>query len=167
MTRGLLAALLSGLLASGCATSQYEATFVARGELVMSYDDKIKMFAGRKLVTTAPGYRGLADFVGCVEAAHDQARRAERHGTAGLVLSILGGSLGGLGAGGLVGLADGDHRWQWLSSGLVLAVSGVILAGVGRKLRLQANGQAVDALNYYNDAVGSRGLSCQAPDSIK
>jgi hypothetical protein len=37
---------------------------------------------------------------------------------------------------------------------------GVVFSSVGAKLRLEADGKAVDAMNYYNDAVGSLGATC-------
>lgn len=158
--RPLLAALFC---LSGCATSQYGASYIAHGELIVHYQDGISLAAGDRPIANSPRFDGLADFVRCVPAAHQQARAARKAGTAGLVLSILGGSLGGLGAAGLVGLTDSDRRWQWLSSGLALAVSGAVLASVGRLLRVEASGRAIDATNFYNDAVGSVGKSCAAP----
>jgi hypothetical protein len=40
---------------------------------------------------------------------------------------------------------------------------GLLLVGGGAQAKVNANGHAVDAVNHYNDAVGSRGGSCAPP----
>jgi hypothetical protein len=50
-----------------------------------------------------------------------------------------------------------------LAAGLGGAITGVVLAAIGRHEKNVANGHAVDAMNYYNDAVGSLGGTCQKP----
>ena len=152
--------ILSSL--AGCA-SQYQPRLVARGELILSYDNGFRMSAGGRPVARSWAWRGLADHVRCVPPAADHAQRAETAGTAAVVLSWLGGSLAVVGAGSLVGVAtdpNPDHLWPWLGTGLVGAVVGTVLAGVGRLERVRASGHAVDAMNYYNDDVGSLGATC-------
>ena len=81
-----------------------------------------------------------------------------------LWLIVLGAGLGVLSLGGLSGVAvdrDLGHTfWALTGAGLTLAVTGAVFAGVARLYRNRANGQAVDAMNEYNDAVGSLGASC-------
>ncbi|MBV8201017.1 MAG: hypothetical protein JOZ15_10390 [Acidobacteria bacterium] len=37
---------------------------------------------------------------------------------------------------------------------------GLALVGGGAQAKVDANGHAVDAMNYYNDAVGALGATC-------
>lgn len=162
----------AALLGAGCGTgaTQYAPQVLARGELVLRYDEGFEMWAGGRRVARSLSWRGLPEYVACVPAAHDQARKAVRAGTAAVTLSILGGTLGAVSVAGLAGLAlrdqgpNGDSisstGWALLGGGVGLAVLGTFLAGFGRLNRNAANGHAVDALNYYNDAVGSLGATC-------
>ncbi len=153
--------MLAGTVAvTGCATSQYAPQVVARGELVLRYDDGFQMWAGGRQVAHGLQYHGLARFVRCVPEAERHARIARRNGEAALALSIIGGVLGGAALAGFYGFADKDHEWTWLGAGIGSAVAGTVFAGFGRLLKNSANGHAVDALDYYNDAVGSLGASC-------
>jgi hypothetical protein len=95
-----------------------------------------------------------------VAPAREHAAAARADGRRALGFSIAGGLLGGLALGGFIGLADDEHRWVWLGSGLGSAAVGLVFAGLGRLERNRANGHAVDAINYYNDAVGSLGATC-------
>ena len=92
-------------------------------------------------------------------AAH--ARAAEQNGAAGGPLQITGlvlsiGGLGGLG--GLYYLGKNDAAVAGiLLGGFGVQLLGLVLVGIGAQAKVNANGHAVDAMNYYNDAVGSRG----------
>ncbi len=149
-----------GLCSTGCATTRYAPQVVARGELTLRYDEGFQMWTGDRPIAHGLRYRGLQEFVRCVPPAAEQARRATRDGTAALVLSALGGSFGGISLGGLYGLHDQDHQAAWLGGGVAIAITGTVLAGLGRKYRNSANGHAVDAMNFYNDSVGSLGATC-------
>ena len=50
-----------------------------------------------------------------------------------------------------------------LGAGLGAAVVGIVLAATSRPLRNHGHGHAIDALNYYNDAIGSVGGTCAVP----
>ena len=161
--RRAIAALLVGAVASlGCATTQYSPQLVARGELTLRYHGRFEMMAGNRMVARGLLWNGLADYVRCVPAAKDQADKAARDGMASLALSITGGIFGVLPIGALIGFGVDypNNVGAWLGTGVGLAVVGVVLAGVGRKLKNSANGHAVDALNFYNDSVGSLGATC-------
>jgi hypothetical protein len=134
---------------------------VARGEITLGYQGLHfeARAAGRELARGLR-WRGLSDYVACVPAAKEHADEAEASGKLALGFSISGGILGGLAVGGIVGVADEANRWAWLGSGLGAAALGAIFAGVGRLYRNRANGHAVDAINFYNDAVGSLGATC-------
>ena len=48
-------------------------------------------------------------------------------------------------------------------AGLGTAALAIVFSGISRIMGNSANGNAVDALNYYNDAVGSIGGNCDNP----
>ncbi|HZS37684.1 MAG TPA: hypothetical protein VFF06_12695 [Polyangia bacterium] len=150
------------LIASGCATTEYQPQLVARGELTLRYQGGFEMWGGGRRVARGLGWSGLPEYVRCVPQASDQAQKAARDGTLSTALSITGGIFGVLPIGALIGFGVDypDHVGIWLGTGVGMAVLGVVLAGFGRKLKNSANGHAVDALNYYNDAVGSLGATC-------
>jgi hypothetical protein len=149
------------LLASGCsATSRYSPQWLARGELTVRYDDHFEMWAAGRRVAHGLAWEGLPAFVRCVPEAEEHARKARHSGRAALALSILGGTLGLAGLGGLAGLADPQYQWHWLGGGLASAALGLGFSIGGQALRNRANGQAIDAMNFYNDAVGSLGATC-------
>ena len=161
MSRAPVAATLVLALVSGCAgDSAYVPRVVARGELTLRYHGAFEAWAGSKRVSRGLRWRGLERYVGCVAEAREHAIAAAKSGDLALGLSIAGGILGGLGAAGLIGVADETNRYAWLGAGLGAAVIGAILAGTGRLYRNRANGHAVDAINFYNDAVGSLGATC-------
>ncbi|HMU40171.1 MAG TPA: hypothetical protein PKE31_14280 [Pseudomonadota bacterium] len=153
--------VVSLLSMGGCATTQYSSQLVARGELLLSYDGGFVMQAGGKKVAQGLSYRGLERFVSCVPEAKQHARSAQRHGGAAIALSVLGISLSVASLGSLAGLGDSDHMWAWLGGGLATGAVGLTLSSLSWREKNQANGHALDALNYYNDAVGSLGATCQ------
>ena len=58
------------------------------------------------------------------------------------------------------GVYDQPRLWYWVGGGLALATVGAVLSGLGQRMRNSANGHAIDAMNFYNDAVGSLGATC-------
>lgn len=156
--RAALALLL--VVCAGCAETRYVPRVVARGELTLRYHGGYEMWAGGRRVARGLGWAGLAEYVGCVGVARGHAEAARRAGRAAVALSVAGGTLGVLALGGLTGLADTDHQWAWLGGGLAAAGVGVALAATGRLMRNRANGNAVDAMNEYDDAVGALGATC-------
>jgi hypothetical protein len=153
-------ALLTLVVCVGCANTTYTPQVVARGELVLTNHDGLQMHADGKRVARSLQWYGLEHYVRCVPVAKQHAAAAANRGRASLAFSILGGTLGVLALGGLVGLADDQHLWAWLGGGVGAGVLGVVFAGSSQLLRNQANGHAIDAMNYYNDAVGSLGQDC-------
>jgi hypothetical protein len=158
----VLAAVLDATLGCAAVGPAYQPRLVARGELTLGYDGRFEMYAGDRPLTQGLRWDGLEGYVRCVPAAARQAQGASSSGTAAIVLAALGGSLGLVSLGGLAGFAvdDGKHLAAFLGTGVGLAVVGTLLAGLSRQLRNQANGQAVDAMNLYNDSVGSLGATC-------
>lgn len=155
------AALLAVSLSMGCATTQYQPQLVARGELTLRYDGGFVMQAQGKPVAEGLSYRGLDRFVSCVPEAHKHARSAQNHGGAAIALSVLGVTFSLASLGSLAGLSDSNHMWAWLGGGLGAGAVGLTLSALSWREKNQANGHALDAMNYYNDAVGSLGASCQ------
>jgi hypothetical protein len=155
--RALLTLLV---VVGGCVNTSYSPRVLARGELVVTNHDGLEMHAGGKRVARSIQWNGLEDYVRCVPEAQRHAATAGNDGRTSLAFSILGGTLGILALGGLVGLADEPHLWDWLGAGVGAGVLGVVFAGSSLLLRNHANGHAVDAMNYYNDAVGSQGRTC-------
>jgi hypothetical protein len=156
---------LAGLLAvplfvGGCATSSYAPQVVARGELTVRYNHRFELSAGGRPLTNGLLYPGLADYVRCVPQAAEHARDAQASGRRAVAFSVLG-ALFGLGTfSGLYGLYDRDNLVPWVIGGVASGILGVTLAGLSHRAKNHANGHAIDAMNYYNDAVGSLGATC-------
>lgn len=153
--------LVAMALCTGCATTQYQPQLVARGELVLRYDGGFVLQSAGQPVARGLSYRGLERFVGCVPEAARHAKSAQRHGGAAIALSVLGITLSLASVGSLIGLTDTQHQWAWLGGGLATGAVGLTLSALSWREKNQANGHALDALNHYNDAVGSLGASCQ------
>ena len=154
-------AALATLASTGCATTQYQPQLAARGELLLRYDGGFVMQAQGQTVARALSYRGLDRFVACVPEAHQHARSAQSHGGAAIALSVIGVTLSLASLGSLAGLADTQHQWSWLGGGLAAGAVGLTLSALSWREKNQANGHAIDAMNHYNDAVGSLGANCQ------
>jgi hypothetical protein len=160
-------ALGGALLGCTSATTRYTPVVIAQGELVVRYDDGFELWAAGQPVATDPRYRGLPAFVRCVPYAHRHAQAARAAGTRALAFSVTAGGLAVAGLGGLAGLAFKDRNntvmAAFLLTGIGVEVLGAVFAGLARASRLSAMGHAIDAVNYYNDAVGSTGRSCWEP----
>lgn len=156
---------LSAVLLGGCGSglTVVQPSVVAPHELTLRYDNEFQIYSPEGEVATGYRYDGLADYVHCVPEALKQAEGAQSAGNAAVGLTISG---IGLGVGGLAGLAGLNYSnkpevmWGFLLGGLGAEVVGLILTSVGRRMKVEANGRAVDAVNFYNDAVGSRGGRC-------
>jgi hypothetical protein len=139
---------------------------IARYELTLAYDSRMQIHAGREPLTEGPQYDGLEHYVRCVPAARAHARLAAKNGRTGVAFAWTGGSLGVLSLVSLAGLAylesQPDTAWAILGAGIGTSALAVTFAGMSRTFRNHAHGHAVDALNLYNDALGSHGGSCDA-----
>ncbi|MBW2458369.1 MAG: hypothetical protein JRI68_27955 [Deltaproteobacteria bacterium] len=170
MTAPRQAALLlaAGVWVGGCSSaSSYEPRYVGPGELTLRYDDGLQIFAGKALLADSPGYGGLTDYVRCVPIAAEHAEAAENDGSAAIGTGWAGGVLGVAGLGGLAGLAyleeDETKAFAILGTGVAAGLLGISLAIISRSMKNSANGHAVDAVNYYNDSIGSLGGTCKRP----
>lgn len=156
---------LSAVLLAGCGSglTVVQPSVLGPHELTLRYDNEFQVYSPQGPVATGIRYEGLADYVHCVPEALKQAEGAQSAGNTAVGLTVTG---IGLGVGGLVGLAGLNYSdkpevmWSFLLSGLGAEVLGLILTSVGRQQKVEANGRAVDAVNFYNDAVGSRGGRC-------
>jgi hypothetical protein len=156
-------ALSGALLGCASGTTRYSPVLLARGELVLSYEEGLYISAAGQPVARGSRYDGLSSFVRCVPNAHRHAEAAEAAGTQAFAFSVTGVGLSITGLGGLAGLAFTDNQTVMLAllgSGIGVEVLGLVFAALGRASKISAMGHAVDAVNYYNDAVGSVGGSC-------
>jgi hypothetical protein len=92
------------LLACGAVT-EYRPRIVSQHELTLAYADGLQVYAGRELLTEAPRFSGLAEYVHCVPRAAEHADDAQGHGQAATGLAVTGVVLGAGSLGGLSGLA--------------------------------------------------------------
>ncbi|MBK8251953.1 MAG: phage holin family protein [Polyangiaceae bacterium] len=159
--------MLTLLAGCGSGMTQYTPQLRAKGELTAHYDNGLSMTAEGKTVSEGLTWSGLTEYVQCVPKAKEHAELAESAGRSAVALSWVGAGLGVGSFGSLAGLAvyekDPDLTAAILGVGVFAAVTGVVLAAIGRNQKNVANGNAVDAMNYYNDAVGSYGGTCKAP----
>jgi hypothetical protein len=162
-SRALVVVLAGAAPALSCATIEpYDARLVARGELTLRYTDRFEMLAGNRPLTRGLTWDGLADYVACVPEARKHAEGAAAAGRTALVFTGLGVGLGvtGLGVFAGFGVEHGKYLGEFLLTGLAVATVGLVFAGLSRSFKNSANGQAVDAMNFYNDQVGSLGATC-------
>ncbi|WP_437620651.1 hypothetical protein [Sorangium sp. So ce1151] len=161
----LLACVLGGAHL-GCTHghTRYAPRVVARGELTASYDDGFTLWAGGQKVAESYHYDGLERFVRCVPEAREHARQASQSGRSATTLSTLGVVLGVGSLGGLSGLYFHDENEAAMGAilglGVAVAATAVVLGALSRPAKERAHGHALDAMNYYNDAVGSLGATC-------
>ncbi|HRI69147.1 MAG TPA: hypothetical protein PK156_33180 [Polyangium sp.] len=156
---------LSSLLLAGCGSglTVVHPRVLGPHELYLQYDNEFQIASPEGMVATGLRYDGLTEYVGCVPQAARHAEAAESSGNAAVGLTAAGIGLGIGGLGGLAGLAFPDNQdlmATFLLAGLGAEVVGLVLTAVGRATKVDANGHAVDAVNFYNDAVGSRGGRC-------
>lgn len=184
LNRWVGSVLLPALLSSGCSIYHYEPKILAPGEMtVRSSWQGVEFHAGGQRRARSIGlYSGLEEYVGCVPQAATYARRAEN---TSIATALLGGGallFGLLGFGYLIRDAitpdsysfsdcvpdeTGQMRCLVLGRGqplsgraFGLSLTGTLMAGAAIALRYRATGQALDAMNYYNDSVGSLGATC-------
>jgi len=157
---------LSTLLLAGCGSglTVVEPRVLGPHELALRYDNEFQIVSPQGEIASGVRYDGLTDYVQCVPDAARHADAAQSAGNAAVGLTVAGIGLGVGGLAGLGGLAYADKNpdlmWGFLLTGLGAEIVGLVLTAVGRSMKVDANGHAVDAVNYYNDAVGSRGGRC-------
>jgi hypothetical protein len=163
----LLGTTALGLLAGCGAATKYTPQLRAEGELTLHYDNGFSMHAEGQEIASGVTWGGLTEYVQCVPMAKRHARSAESYGGGAVALSWIGAGIGLGSLGSLGGLAvyeqDKDLAAGILGIGVAAAITGVVLAAVGRNMKHDANGHAIDAMNYYNDQVGSYGGTCKKP----
>ena len=164
---GFAVVAVSAALLGGCGSglTMVEPRLLAPHELTLRYDNEFQVWSPSGEVASGVRYSGLRDYVGCVPDAARHAAEAESAGDTAVGLTVAGITLGVGGMAGLAGLAYQDKpdvMAGLLLGGIGVEVLGLVLAAVGRTYKVDANGHAVDAVNYYNDAVGSLGGRCGA-----
>lgn len=154
----------------GCADTAYAPGLVARSELTVRVRrGRIEMWDSQGKVdqetySAFTSWPRLAGRVRCVPKAHQHARTARNLSIASGVVHTAGLGLltiGSLFVWGDLGVRFGFYPWR--AQSLVPILASLPLFPIGVAFRNHANGHAVDALNYYNDAVGSLGGSCEDP----
>lgn len=107
---------------------------------------------GRR-VARSPNWRGLDDYVRCVPSAYAMARHAHRDGNASRAMLWMGIALAAGSFASLGGLADRQHGTLWVTGGLLVGAGGAILAAApAESVQDRANGEAIDAINAFNDS---------------
>ena len=168
MKRALGMAASVVLAATSCtaATTAVRPQQAAPGELTLRYDGSFELWSGAGKIAKGPRYAGLTDFVNCVPDARRHAEAAEASGRRSRVLAGFSIGLATGGLGGLAGLAFRDKNdgamAAFLAGGLALEVVAIALGATSISARRDAHGNALDAVNFYNDAVGYSGSSCAA-----
>jgi hypothetical protein len=164
MKRSVLALLALSAGACASARTTYAPVRVAPAELTLRYDDGFEIWSAKGKLTSGPRYQGLTDFVRCVPDAERHARDAESAGASASLLSGFSIGFAVAGLGGLGGLAylhkDDTMMEAFLISGLVLEVAAIALGASSLAARSHAHGNALDAVNFYNDAVGFERSGC-------
>ncbi len=154
----------------GC-TAYASPAFTPPGQLALAYDDQLQVYSDGAMLATEPDFAGLDDHVDCVPRARTHADAARRHGRRARRLAWAGGSLGVASLGGLGGLAlirtNPQAAGAIVGTGLAVGLVGIILAGSSRAHRNRAAGNAVDAVNYYNDGVRGPNSRCRKRTEIR
>ncbi len=155
--RRLALTILLVLAAAGCAAqSHYEPKLAVPHELILQYDSGFQMWASGRKVTQGTGYGGLADYVRCVPVARGHAMEAEAAGSRGTVFTALGLSFGTAALGGLAGLGfldQPDVALAFFGAGVASGVLGVVFGVLAYHAKNDANGEAIDSMNAFNDTV--------------
>lgn len=164
MKRLVCAALAASLLGCATAHTSYRPTRGAATELTLTYDSGLKVSNQGRLLAQSPRYEGLADFVRCVPTAQRHARTAEEAGLRATLLSAFSIGFAVVGLGGLYGFhykdQPGDTMGALLAGGVAFEVLAVVLGASSISAKSTALGNALDAVNFYNDAVGFDGPGC-------
>lgn len=169
-----IAISLFAVLLCSCAQSTYVPQSVAQGEIALRVRGSgFEMWAGgpargRRVARTATGYAGLDRYVECIPEALKHARLARAFGRGGQAASGMTTIFAAAGISLFIAHVvlsygpDGDPHG--LDRGtLTLGGLGIATALTAIPLYNQANGNALDAVNYYNDKIGSAGGSCSNP----
>jgi hypothetical protein len=139
-------------------------------ELVLVDQGRLEIWEADQAIAVGPKYKGLEEYAQCVEPAVQHARKARRAGRAREALAWTGGSLGVASLGGLSGLFYLEHDPQraaaLVGGGLATAALALTLSGISRQQGHKANGNAIDAMNYYNDRVGFAGGHCEGRRAV-
>jgi hypothetical protein len=164
----LVAALAA---AAGCSTTStaYKPTQPVSSELRLAYSDGVEVWSGNKQIATGHRYDGLEAAVACVPEAKSHAEAAHRAGVSANVLSGLSIGLAAAGLGGLGGFAFEDRNTTiaFLSTGVALEVLAIVTGAQSLSQKARAHGNAIDAVNYYNDAVGYTGGCSGKPVAVQ
>ena len=156
--------LCAGLLLASCSNTRYVSRHVARGELTLGVRaGGLEIYRGaehQRIASSWGRWQGLEEYVRCAKKAQAHAKQAESHGNPIANVGIA--LVGLLGGGGFFwGGVAADNNGVLLGIGTIFSAISVGAAILIAQERNVANGHAVDAMNYYNDAVGSLGATCK------
>lgn len=155
----------AAVLASGCAKSQYVPYGLDPGELYVSQSGALRIADANGTVALEPGYAELVARVGCDPNADEHAREARRHGRATKALGYTGAGMGIASLAAFAGIPfihdEPKKAGAIIGTSIGIGLVGLALALGSRRHRVKANGHAVDAVNYYNDALTRPGARCQ------
>lgn len=175
-SRSLFAWLgMSAVLLSSCAATAYSPESVASGELVLRVRrSELEIWAGgpahgTRVARTASAYAGLKDYVTCVPQAEEHANLAHSYGRGGQAASgsatvLIAAGLGLYLAHAVLGSRPSGDPYELDKGMLTLGSLAIAATLVAIPLYNHATGHAVDAVNFYNDDVGSVGATCKNLD---
>lgn len=153
----------------GCSYTHYTPQLLARGELFVrtgGYRGVQLWAGGKRIAGETTGYAGLPVYVKCVPNALRHARKARQFGISAITLTSL--ASASLLAGVVHQAVTSSFAPNTLEPDQNLTVfyglaSIVLLLTRDFILWPHATGHAIDAHNFYNDAIGSLGGTCEDP----
>lgn len=162
MMRLHLLSYLIAFLLLGCASSYYPPQNTAQGEITLRMrPTKLEVFAEGKQIASSWTYSGLNNYVKCVPQADRHSRKSSHFGRASVFATTLSfltnASAIGFTAAAIV---DTGYWREWTGAAVGGYVFSTAMMITARFLKDHADGHAIDAVNYYNDAVGSIGATC-------
>ena len=137
--------------------------------------DDLEVRVGGQMVARSPTYQGLASYVRCVPRARTEAAKATRYGKTGRFLSYAGtavfwSSLAFGAFGNAFAVLSGPDCGHLGCAETILTITNSMVIGVtlGKIMELlgsdyqgTAHGRVQNAVNLYNDSLGTLGAGCE------
>ena len=133
-------------------SSNYEVKKPEPSQIIWSYEDKLQARKNGNVVGAQPDWEGLSSAVTCLPKAVRYAKNANSAASWGTRLAYVGIATV-VGAAGLLALdasSDADSL-EYLKTSASIGGLGLGLFSTGVLTHLNADSNAIDAVNYYND----------------